>query len=113
MKEKVLEDNRENILIVEMDWGSTPLWGKSDNGSIANYSDYAWLRLPSWLEDRMIFWTAWHDSFVPEKPEEAGWNDWMAYGLSIAIDIKRNVGNKYVVYYGREREIEIPLCNVQ
>ena len=75
---------------------------------MGNCPGYQGLDLPQWLIDRMEYWSAWYESYVPEEIEvKMDWESFEAYGLSLAIDLKRIVGNRYVVYYGTKKEIQI------
>ncbi len=89
----IRNDLRPNLLMVGKDWGSTVLWGRSSSGKgMANYSTYEQFGLPSSLIERFDYWSAWYEKCTPEKiSEDLDWAQWSAYGLALAIDLKRVV----------------------
>lgn len=103
-------NNREYIdtqLMVDVDWSSTGLWVKIKDNGWAN-TDYEYYNLPSWLIDRFNYWTELFDSQEPTTIEEdLNWDNFNAYGLSLAIDLKRVLGEKYHIYYGPDKEIAL------
>lgn len=110
---KIREDKRINIIMVNKDWGSSVLWGRSSTGGMANYSSYEHFGFPSWLIERFDYWSNWYESNIPENISDSlDWDSFEAYGLSLAIDIKRLVGDKFVVYYGHDQEVILPELSV-
>ena len=99
-------DKRPNLLLVSKDWGSTVLWGYVEGGHMANYSTYERFGFPDSLIRRCDFWSGWYEHNDPLQIEKTlDWSLWEAYGLALAIDIKRILRDRYAVYYGTEREI--------
>ena len=99
-------DKRPNLLMVSKDWGSTVLWGYLENGHMANYSTYERFGFPDSLIRRCDFWSGWYENNEPCRIEETlNLQMWEAYGLALAIDIKRFVRDRYIVYFGTEHEI--------
>lgn len=94
-------------LVIDKDWGSSVLWGPSKKyGGLANYSTYEEFGFPDWLIRKFDFWSAWYEHNDPLRMDETmDWELWNAYGIALAIDVKRIVGDKYAVYYYPEREI--------
>src|ERR1041385_8367112 len=102
----VRNDPRPNIIMVNKDWGSPVLWMRGRDSGFGPLASYAFLDLPRWLLDRFEFWSEWHDSWVPETPcPEPESDAWDSYGMSLASDLKRVVGDRFAVYYGTEVEI--------
>ncbi len=97
-------------LRVWLDWCSTGIWAIDtpfQQAAGANVS-YESLNLPSWLIDRFNLWTDWYNEWEPwnsnlNEPEEELFE---AYGLSLAIDLKRFLESEYYIEYN-EMEIEI------
>jgi hypothetical protein len=90
----------DNQLKVDIDWSSTGLWVKIKNNGWANtyYKNY---ELPQWLVDRFNYWTELFNAQKPEANEEdLNWDQFEAYGASLAIDLKRVLGEEYDVFYG-------------
>lgn len=97
----------ENKIKVEVDWSSTGIWVKIKNNGWANaqYEDYD---LPQWLVDRFNYWTELFNSQEPETIEnDLNWDQFEAYGLSLAVDLKRVLGDDYNIFYGSQSEITI------
>jgi hypothetical protein len=89
-------------ITIDWDWGSTALWTKNNNGRWGNLSDYDsyGLKLSKELKDRMQYWCDWQNSRNP--PDEVGGYELEScyhYGYALAIDLRRELGNRYVVYY--------------
>lgn len=90
----------DKCIVVRKDWGSSALWGRGRFGGLANFTSYDELSLPQWLVDRMNYWSDWFDCRDPEQPDHhMDWEDFHAYGLSIAIDLKRFLGAEWEVEY--------------
>lgn len=98
----------ENQLKADIDWSSTGKWVKIKNAGWANtqYEDYD---LPKWLIERFNYWTEFYNSYPSETIEkDMNWDQFEAYGISLAVDLKRVLGNEYNVFYGSQTEIAIP-----
>ncbi|MCX6906540.1 MAG: hypothetical protein NTY01_00695 [Verrucomicrobia bacterium] len=96
-------------LDVDLDWGSTGIWEYSDDKYLHGNLSYASLRLPPWLIERFDYWTWWFNRMTPETGANAPDDDlFEAYGLSLAIDLKLWVGERFDVYY-RKKKIELPV----
>lgn len=83
------------------DWESTGMWIEED-GHLKN-ADYGLFALPQELITRFKYWERWFSDAVPEWNDEQNKTDrklYNAYGLSLAIDLKRFFGEKYRVFYG-------------
>lgn len=91
------------LLRIDVDWGSTGIWEiKEPKQRYAGRCvAYEGLNLPKWLVDRFEYWTTWHDAHEPWK-ETPGLDSelWRAYAFSLAIDLKRTLGDDYYVEYG-------------
>lgn len=95
-------ENNESIH-VWCDWESTGIWTPMDEeGHLAN-DEYERFNLPQDLITRFKYWERWFSDAVP------GWNNkqnktdkklYDAYGLSLAVDLKRFIGEKHRVFYG-------------
>ena len=95
----------ENHLMVDVDWSSTGLWVKIKDDGFAN-TQYEYYDLPQWLLDRFNYWTELFNSQEPTTIEEdLDWDSFNAYGLSLAIDLKRVLGDGYRIFYGYDKEI--------
>jgi len=95
------------FLRVDLDWGSTGLWvlKKPFQETAGGNASYAAFRLPQWLIDRFDVWAQWHDAWEPwnDNKNEPDHELFEAYGLSLAIDLKRFLGPGYhVEYRGKE-----------
>lgn len=108
-KEMIEEfNNREYIdkqLKVDIDWSSTGLWVKIKNNGWVNaqYDDY---NLPRWLVERFDYWTKLYNSYPPETIDnEINWDQFEAYGISLAVDLKRVLGDDYNVFFRSNSEI--------
>lgn len=85
-----------------MDWGSTALWVPNDSGGISNVSTYERYKLPEDFIRRMKYWAAWFDNRRVEVEDQQNQIDdelFEAYGLSIAIDLKR-LKHDHKIFYG-------------
>jgi hypothetical protein len=94
------------LLRVDVDWCSRGIW---QIPSIAHpYAGvcvtYESLDLPQWLIDRFDYWTSWHDIQEPWNSREGVDSAlYSAYAMSLAIDLKRHLGdNYYIECNGRE-----------
>ena len=97
----------KDVLAIDLDWGSTGIWIL--RGEHWLNLDYAPLNLPDWLIARFNFWTEWFNrqspvSFCMQKKEERHFH---AYGLSLAIDLRRVLGEEYEVRFGRSHVIAL------
>jgi hypothetical protein len=86
-------------LHVDIDWGSTGIW--IEGGPLSRYSD---LDLPDWLVERFRYWTGWYNSHAPWNGETIDHELFDAYALSLAVDLKRVVGERHRVFC-REKQI--------
>ena len=103
--------NRDRCIRVDLDWGSTGIWlldapFQKTAGTNVAYDDFS---LPSWLVDRFNVWTEWYNAWTPwkgdkNKPDQKAFE---AYGLSLAIDLKRFLGDDHHVEF-RGTEIVTP-----
>jgi len=95
----------QHALMIDHDWGSTALWWRSLDGTWGNTA-YQHFDLPESLVERMRYWCEWHDACTPEECEtQIDWDLRHAYGLALAIDLKRAVGDTYRVFCGVGEEI--------
>lgn len=102
------------ILAVELDWCSSGLWKyERKNDRWFNLS-YESVEMPDWLVARFDFWTSWMNRKDPvndtmSKDESILFG---AYGLSLALDLRRHVTETYEepieVRYGRQRVVHLP-----
>ncbi len=92
----------DKCIVVSKDWGSSALWGRGKFGGLANFASYDAFSLPQWLIDRMNYWSDWYESRDPDRPDDVDWENFHAYGLSIAIDLKRFLGSEWEVQYDWE-----------
>jgi hypothetical protein len=104
---KRLLDEYKALLRVWVDYGSGGIWEIKEPKQ--KHAGKGWTHdpaiLPVSLQERFDYWTSWHDFQEP-------WNGWPgpdnhlfeAYGLALAIDLKRVLGDDYYVEYG-DREI--------
>ncbi len=94
-------------IYVDVDWGSTGIW-IVEPGLYAN-ADYALFDLPEWLVERFDYWTWWFNGMpFGGFSNQTDWEEFTAYGRSLAIDLKLVLGNEYEVRYGRT-EIHVPI----
>ncbi|MBU1630178.1 hypothetical protein KKD88_03830 [Patescibacteria group bacterium] len=94
-----MEDNQ--LIHVWCDWESTGIWIRRD--SHFGYAEYEDFGLPADLVGRFKYWERWHSDTYPEQSNEQNKMDrdlYDAYGLSLAIDLKRFVEDKHRVFYG-------------
>ena len=99
----------KETLVVDLDYSSTGIWSKGkDHNSNASYD---WLKLPAGLMARFEYWSWWYNRYEPwaKDSEARAPNEkfFEAYGLSLAIDLKRLVGDKFHVEF-RGEHIEVP-----
>lgn len=78
--------------------------------------DYHKFNLPDELIGRFNFWQNWYNTCVHERQSEIDWKAFVAYGLTLAIDLKLFLGDEnYHVSFGKIRaddgEVEIILKN--
>jgi len=94
------------LLRVWVDFGSGGIWEIKEPKQRS--AGQGWMpdrELPGWLKDRFDYWTSWFDSHEPWKATPGLDAElWHAYGFSLAIDLKRVLGDDYYVEYG-SREI--------
>jgi hypothetical protein len=94
-------------LMVDHDWGTTALWWRGRDGGWGNTA-YEHFDLPEELVERMRYWCEWHDACTPElAATQIDWDLHKAYGLALAIDLKRAVGERYAVFCGPGQEIRL------
>jgi hypothetical protein len=90
-------------VFVDMDWGSTGLWVPYDEDDhLANVS-YESFGLPKELLERFYEWGKWYNDQLPGASDEENKMDrklFESYGLAIAIDLKRFLGDSYRVFMG-------------
>lgn len=88
------------LLRVDVDWGSTGIWEipTIDHPYAGMNRSYESLGLPQWMIDRFEYWTSWHDSHEIWKTSP-GYDSqlYFAYAMSLAIDLKRFLGDLYYV----------------
>lgn len=94
------------LLRVDVDWCSGSIWEIPEPGYryAGVCASYEALGLPDWLIQRFEYWTSWHDSVEPWS-SRLRWDAdlYGAYALSLAINLKRFLGDDYYVeYHGRE-----------
>lgn len=105
---KILTDTRVDTetksIYVWVDWESTGIWIVDEKEGYLMNADYERFGLPQELVARFKYWERWYSDAMP------GWNDeqnktdqklFDAYGLSLAIDLKRFVGEKHRIIYGQ------------
>jgi len=100
------EDFKE-LLRVDVDWSSTGIWAIKEPG--ARYAgvnmSYDSLPISEELIKRFERWTEWHDlSDTRNSYHQADWDLHSKYAWSLAIDLKRELGEDYYVEF-RGREI--------
>jgi hypothetical protein len=88
-------------LHVDIDWGSTGIWIDG-----RNLSQYSCLNLPDWLVERFRYWTGWYNSHEPWNGETIDQELFDAYGWSLAVDLKRVVGESHRIFW-RKKEIRL------
>lgn len=97
------KDMKQHQLIhVWCDWESTGLWIRGVDGQLEN-AEHESFDLPQGLIERFKYWERWFSDTYPEQSNEQNKMDpdlYDAYGLSLAIDLKRFVGEKHRVFYG-------------
>ena len=103
-------DTDKDILVVDVDWSSTGIWIRGADGR-NKHLGYDWLILLPWLVARFEYWTWWYNRWEfwtpgaeDRKPDDTLFE---AYGFSLAIDLKRVVGDRYHVEF-RKKEIVLP-----
>lgn len=103
-------DTDKGILVVDIDWSSTGIWIRESNGRHANLP-YDSLDLPPWLVARFEYWTWWYNRSAPWRSDARDRDPdnvlFGAYGFSLAVDLKRVVGDRFHVEY-RKKEIVVP-----
>jgi hypothetical protein len=106
VKKRPLSEYRE-LLRLDWDWSSTGIWiiqEPKQKYAGSNLSSYAVLNLPGWLIDRFEYWTDWLESSASWKGHETPDKALLgAYELSLAMDLKRFLGDDYYIEcQGRE-----------
>ena len=99
-----MNTNEIEELYVYVDFESTGLWTPIESGGFANIPRYDKLKLSEDLVRRFKYWTAWFDNRRVEIEDQQNQIDkelFRAYGLSLAIDLKREK-EKYRVFYGHK-----------
>ena len=91
------------LIRIDVDWSSTGIWAIAEPG--APYSgknlSYEGLPISEELRKRFETWTEWHDLSIPEDEEKhADWDLHESYAWSLAIDLKRELGDDYYVEFG-------------
>jgi hypothetical protein len=90
------------LLRVWVDYGSSGIWEiKEPKQHLAGKCWTPDQEIPAWLLDRFDYWTSWFDVHEP-------WNSspgldgelFHAYGLSLAVDLKRLLGDDYYIEFG-------------
>lgn len=98
----LVEIDKPIYIKVDWDWSSTALWTKNNNGrwgNISNYDSYG-LKLSKELKDRMQYWCNWQDNRNPlDEYDKYDVESCYHYGYALAIDLRRELSNRYVVYY--------------
>ncbi len=101
-KKKPLSEYKA-LLRIDVDFGSSGIWEITEPGQryAGTCRAYESLKLPAALVQRFDYWTSWFDAHEP-------WNGtpgfdtelFRAYGFSLAIDLKRVLGDDFYVEYG-------------
>jgi len=90
----------KELLRIDWDCSSTGIWVIKEprqKSAGANLS-YEGLDLPDWLVERFNYWTEWLESSESWNGHEEPDEDLVrAYKLSLAIDLKRVLGDDYYV----------------
>ncbi len=96
---------------IDWDFGSTAIWTHLDADMAGWYCDeYEDFPISSALVERMKYWCTWQEAYDPHFPcPDLNWDHVKAYGLSLAIDLKREFGDSYAIFYHDE---EIELCPI-
>jgi len=103
---------------VQIDWDSTGVWVRSDLGNYLANTGYDAFNLPDDLIKRFEYWEEWYSSrpwpkMIDNEYKEYEIPDQLlfdTYGRSLAIDLKKFLGDTYRVYFGNyENPIEILL----
>jgi len=93
---------------VMKDWGGYPLWIATDYGGWINndYDDYP---ISQDLINRFEYWSSWFDNNdVQEDEPDMDWDNFLAYGLALAVDLKRELGDEYTVIWGHgDKEVKL------
>ncbi len=95
--------NKNTIIYVWCDWESTGIWVTYEKDPHLKNADYQQFDLPQELIARFKYWERWFSDAMPEWSNERNKTDkklYDAYGFSLAIDLKRFVGDKNRVVYG-------------
>lgn len=95
--------NQNKTFYVWCDWESTGIWVADEKDPHLKNADYQKYHLPQELITRFQYWERWFSDAMPEWNNERNKTDqklYDAYGLSLAIDLKRFVGDKNRVVYG-------------
>ncbi len=85
-------------ITVDKDWGSTGIWVKGcRTWGNAKYQDFP---IPDWLIKRFEYWSDRYDSHISKgcEFEEEEWQLLEAYKLSLAMDLRRVLDDRFVVY---------------
>lgn len=106
VKKRQIEEYRA-LLRLDWDWSRTGIWVIQEPRQIyagLNLSSYQSLNLPGWLIDRFEYWTDWLGSSESWSGQETPDKILLgAYELSLAIDLKRFLGDDYYIEcQGRE-----------
>ena len=104
-KKRHLDDYRA-LLRVDVDFGSGGMWEIPEPccrqaGTCISYES---IGLPTWLIARFDYWTSWYDAHRPwQNTPGLDGELFRAYALSLAVDVKRVLGDDYYIEYaGRE-----------
>jgi len=100
-------DQYKMLLRVDVDWGSTGIWEIEEPGArfAGKNVGYDLLPISSELRGRFEKWTAWHElGDYCDRHRQADPFLFGAYAWSLAIDLKRELGEDFYVECGR-REI--------
>ncbi len=100
-------NERKAYIRVDLDWDSTGIWVLDNpfQKTAGRNASYEIFSIPKWLIDRFEVWTQWYNA---QEPRRAGKDSidqeyFDAYGLSLAIDLKRYLGADYhIEYMGKE-----------
>ena len=96
------EEKENKLIYVWCDFESTGIWGLTNEGYLGN-ADYERFDLPQGLVVRFKFWERWFSDTYVEWNDERNKMDrklFDAYGLSLAVDLKRFTGDKHRIFYG-------------
>jgi hypothetical protein len=99
-------DEYKQLLRVGLEWTATGIWNIPEPGSprMGLNEQYENLPISAELTVRFKRWTDWYNLSDPfNRHAQVDWDLLELYGWSLAIDLKRELGDGYYVEYkGRE-----------